>query len=217
MRRDEYASDGDIMKKILILISFILLTGCSVNYSIDIDKNDERIRIIFDDNYITGNLDKELDRIIEINSDETSLAAYYKFDKIINNRDVGLNLSYTYNSVTNYKDVSPFIKCYQNVNININDDIANIDISGFTNCDEQIDNGIISIKVKGKLINTNADKIKNETYYWDFNKNKDIKLQVDRSHSDDSIKYIIVVGSVVAIILVIVVALFAKNKANNQI
>ena len=211
------------MKKIFIVIICFIMTGCTVNYNYDIDTNIEKIELLDNNEQYGMDVKKSINEIIDINGDETSLIGYYTFNPVIGNNESGISLKYTYNNFFDYRLYSQFLKCYDFSNSSVTENNVNINITSIISCDEKFDNANITLLVKGKLIETNADIVNNNSYTWmvQNNSDKDIILNVNRKIESKSANYttilIIFIGITFAIVIITAIILVRKKNKNNAI
>ncbi|MBQ8235008.1 MAG: hypothetical protein IJZ36_05455 [Bacilli bacterium] len=167
------------MKKLIILLSLFLLTGCNLKYEIYFkDGIHENIDIIFmDDIYkIASSLDGDgfyLEKEL-VENDIPSLINYkdYYNKSIINNKNVKLDYNYTYD---NFNESYIINRCFENVSIKNDDKQLYIHLSGNFKCfdNKKFD---ISIKSDYKVLNHNANKFKNNNYIWNINTNEEVDV-----------------------------------------
>ncbi len=173
--------------KIIILLSLLLLTGCTVNYNLEINKDTLN-------ETITGTVTKEES---SQDSNATGLSTIYSIineeQKPIYNKEElyqkdlkesGNNINYTFKYNYNIEDFvnSTIINtCFENKEIEEIDNYYSIKLSGNFYC---LYNKKINIAVTSnlKVASNNADKIKDNTYIWTIDKNTtDIELVVDKN------------------------------------
>ena len=173
--------------KIIILLSLLLLTGCTVNYNLEINKDTLN-------ETITGTVTKEES---SQDSNATGLSTVYSIinedQKPVYNKEElyqkelkesGNNINYTFKYNYNIEDFvnSTIINtCFENKEIEEIDNYYSIRLSGNFYC---LYNKKINIAVTSnlKVASNNADKIKDNTYIWTIDKNTtDIELVVDKN------------------------------------
>lgn len=170
------------MKKTTILIMLLLLTGCSIEYNVDI--NDDIV-----EETITGYV---IDKEIGDGSKGTGLNIYYDLlyeeqralifgDDLYNkniieeNNKVKYNFSYTYDG--NYKQSRILNNCYENVYFDEDEDNYYISLSGNFECmySDKID---IVVTSENAIIDSNAKKIKGNKYIWTIKDKEDSNINV---------------------------------------
>lgn len=173
--------------KIIILLSLLLLTGCTVNYNLEINKDTLN-------ETITGTVTKEES---SQDSNATGLSTIYSIineeQKPIYNKEElyqkdlkesGNNINYTFKYNYNIEDFvnSTIINtCFENKEIEKIDNYYSIRLSGNFYClySKKIN---IAVTSNLKVASNNADKIKDNTYIWTIDKNTtDIELVVDKN------------------------------------
>ena len=171
--------------KIIILLS-LLLTGCTVNYNLEINKDTLN-------ETITGTVTKEES---SQDSNATGLSTIYSIineeQKPIYNKEElyqkdlkesGNNINYTFKYNYNIEDFvnSTIINTwFENKEIEEIDNYYSIKLSGNFYClySKKIN---IAVTSNLKVASNNADKIKDNTYIWTIDKNTtDIELVVDK-------------------------------------
>ena len=173
------------MKKILFLIIFcFLLTGCTVNYNLEIDNESFK-------ESITGNI---LNSELESDDNRTDINIYsylinseqnvFKnndsilYNKNLNNVENGIDYSYSYEfNKNNFNNSRILNECFDKYEAYEEDGIYYISIFGNFNC-SYADKTNINIKTNHNVLANNADSIKNNTYSWAIEKDniKDLNL-----------------------------------------
>ena len=215
------------MKKIkilFILITIILLSGCSgvytINYNDDLSIDEElNLKIdktensyenslrIFEDN----NIDKNKYKIIN-GDDEVTID--YK-ETYINIEDYLIN-SKLYHQF--YENID-YIKDKDNIDINANNNFyfnskSLVNISNSQN----IEYLRFNLNTNFKVNENNADEVSENTYSWIYNaetQEKNIKLNLSLKKSTLPIKEIVTIISVVIVSLIILINII-KNFANSR-
>lgn len=214
-------------KKIYIFILIILLTGCSGNYDVNINKdlgveenlnlsiennisNYEKTLKIFDENKIN-----KKDYSIKRKSDEIEINYNKKYDSIdeyILNSKIYKQMidSIDYNKTNKYVDIyiDQYIK-----NKTENDEF----ITGNIN---DIDFLQINIKTPYNVIFTNAETSNENVYSWTIDKNttrKKILLQFSNKEKGISISQIIILSVLCITILIFLFNIVRKYKNANKI
>lgn len=173
--------------KIIILLSLLLLTGCTVNYNLEINKDTLN-------ETITGTVTKEES---SQDSNATGLSTVYSIinedQKPVYNKEElyqkelkesGNNINYTFKYNYNIEDFinSTIINtCFENHEIEQLDNYYSIRLSGNFYClySKKIN---IAVTSNLKVASNNADKIKDNTYIWTIDKNTtNIELVVDKN------------------------------------
>lgn len=238
-------------KKISVLLVLIfLLTGCSATYNITIDNNtlsDELIiKNVKDKIYSDGMTYEKLINIYynqnvasnintpgypEINK---KLDGYTYYNKVLIDNDgmYGFKLNNTF-SLNDYKN-SPLLLEYNFKNIIISNNrilIKSNTSQGCTLFDNYpyLDNILVNIITNYKVINNNADEIKDNTYTWFVNKNnfknKEISIEIDKSdisyntlldEKESNVLIVFLIGLVLTVIFVFGFYTYYKVKFSNN-
>lgn len=182
------------MKKIKYILLLFILSGCSVEYNINIDKNinlNENINILAqtEDEILrieeyNGNLpiDVEIDDPSVIEKKDNDIE-YYDINKV--EKNIYFNYSY---DLDNFKKNVFTNSCYEYVTATKNDNKLILATSKEFSCFEkynQLEDVIVTITSKYKLTDTNADNIEKHKYIWYINEdnanNKRLYLSLDTS------------------------------------
>ena len=219
------------MKKILFLVFMIfLLSGCSAQYNLIID-NEEIIEKLNVENVTLKKSDKLLIPV-KYNIDDPEA-----FEKKINGidyynvkKDEGKNnyqLNYKFSSY-DFSDSRILNGCYDKVESLYNGSNYIISTIGSFTCFETYDKlEDIQIKITShyKLVETNADKIEGNNYYWNINKSnieKGIYIELDTSVIEDSLKDVnlnnkALICIIIALIIIAgIIAAFIKKIINKN-
>ena len=165
------------MKKIIFLLLIcLLLTGCTVNYNLDINDNNFK-------ETLTGNvLNAELN-----NNDNTDInmfsylitgdqPAFYKndnifFNKTTNNTANGIDFDYNYTfNEYNFNNSRIINECFDNHVYEYKDNTYYLVVSGKFRCNYSKTTNI-NITTDYNVTSNNAQTIKNNTYTWTIDEN----------------------------------------------
>ena len=167
------------MKKILFLILLcLLLTGCTINYNLEIEDNQ------FNET-ITGTV---LNSEISHKDGQTDIGPYEYFlnteqlpftnnnniyyEKTLNNTNDGVDYEYKYTfNENNFINSRILNTCFNNYTFESKDDKYYISLSGDFKC-AYADKTKIKITTKYKVTAHNANKKSKNTYTWTINKDK---------------------------------------------
>lgn len=231
------------MKKIILLVCFIFLTGCKAEYSIiyEDDNLSESLNVVssFNNNNFKSLVNEYYNNslfIVDYNietgdmSNDEIINKYSIYNKSIINKDgiYGLKLNYSYNVINDYKKSFIVHSLFDNFIINDNFfkayDIKDI----FLNYND-LEEIVISFKTDKKVESSNADKVENDILYWNINKNnykdKVINITFDNSESNEVNKILnnnseniiyIILGVLGIGILISVLVIYEKVKKSNK-
>lgn len=208
----------NLLKICLIIVLLVSITGCSVEYNLDISKNKmvENVVILNDVNSLNGvDVSDKLDGIIASNTAQGELLYNYDIEKYLNTDEYGLKLN-----LDNYQ-LSSFKTCFSNFSITTDGDYYLINGSSGFNCLNIWDNDYdvkINIKIHGKIVDSNADSVKKNVATWVIdNENDSIYLRYKLSNSKNNLFSTILIFSLLIIIAFVSVYIYIKNKKNNEI
>lgn len=190
------------MKKLCFLIlSVLLLTGCNAEYNLVYENdvlnesfnasalkyeliNGEAVSSLVDRYYTVPLLVNYKLQPGDMNIEECDFCEFYNKSVINNNGLYGININYTfkekgdivnsslvYTMFKNIEVTDKFIKASEGKNIFLNYDL--------------LDEIVVNFRTDKKVIDVNADEIKDDEYYWYINENnyenKTIKIEFDSS------------------------------------
>ena len=221
------------MKKILVLFIVILITGCSVNYEIEITnglKVIERCSLeagedVYKSHYQTTKV-KVLQDILNIYNDELKKNNYQV--EVIKDELPYVKIAREYSSIQEYLNSSLLFNNYfDKINYTKDGKIVKIETEGFNPNEHEdpdrfyVDDLDIAIKSAYKVVNSNATKIdkKTNTYHFELKGEEEefkIMLEIDTSR-----KFIanLDVYIVLFIVLILTIAawifVYVNKKKNN--
>lgn len=176
------------MKKILfLLITIILLTGCTANYEIDITKNtiNDKITIMTDSNNVNNANKATTDLFTQKLGEWENGHDFYKRDLITTEDKTGYQYTYNFN-YNEYDAMSQIRKCYKDFNLTYDNNITLSTSNEFLckNYYPQVKTYTISITSEYDIVESNADTIKDNTHTWKINannyKNKPITIKLNK-------------------------------------
>lgn len=218
------------MKKILFLLIILLLSGCSVNYDLEISENG------FSEN-ISGEISKDefdmpsqenadlliydllyLDQSVIINSDEI-------YNRTIEDSNNIVKFNYNYKFINNFKDSQIINNCFEKHLIEETDNMYIIKLGGNFYC-QYADQIHVKVTTDNYVIENNADKVEDDNYYWTLSEgsknNNTITLVVSKDvkksnlNSEGNINYFQVIGITLFLILVLVIFVLYKKHKNSE-
>lgn len=175
------------MKKIIVvLISLLLLTGCTIDYNLVIDKDSIK-------ETITGTAYKEE---YEVREEDSGLNLFYTYinddinplisgdglyTKDINEIDNGINYKYDFIYKNNYDKSKIINSCFENSNVKETDTYYSIELRGEFYClySDKININVISNYV---VLENNAKEVNGNKYSWviDDSSNVNIFLNISK-------------------------------------
>lgn len=234
------------MKKILSLLTILLLTGCSVNYDIKIDGNklEEEIKITESINNFNESIS---DQQVENSYSEFSSDKKEKYKTSKNKQDdfvtYTLNQKYT---ISERMYIRAFSECFDTYKVSVEGKNYVIKTGQEFKClsygYNKIDNVNVNISIAQPVIESNADSVSNNIYTWTFDNNspedkyiyiKFKKIDINENKKTniiDTIKnnmklpfdsdiLIVIVSLIIIVILVLLFILVGIriNKKNNKL
>ncbi|MBP3765757.1 MAG: hypothetical protein J6G98_01055 [Bacilli bacterium] len=222
-------------KNILLIFVFFLLTGCSVNYTLEIN-NDLSVEESIEASESISYFEKEftfyerkdaIDSLWENMTSERDDNYTYEY----NNNDTGIIINKKYKSLDDYLNVKNYTQFFEKIDYSINGDIIKIESTGnfypYNTQDYEkfiIDNFSLKIKTSYHVIKTNADKIEGNTLIWNINsKTKDKKIYLEMNTSKNYTKDIRIIDFKILFAIIIVISTivlyvyYRIKKANNII
>ena len=176
---------GENMKKMLLLGLFlILLTGCSAQYNLKIDKDkiEENVEVSFPKNTTDRTLlEPYLTIANRVYPKNDNLSDVYKTS--LDEDDYNYYLRYNYNHSYDLFDQSLFLnQCYEDVSFVYTDEQVELSTSNMFMCLNMLDDGLylndasIRITTDMKVVNNNADSVDGNTYIWNVNNSKKLRI-----------------------------------------
>lgn len=229
-----------IKKIIICIIILIFSSGCTVNYDLEINKDES----------VLENIEAtELTRIVKSKTNlEGENAVNYLYNmfnrgdskiKVSSKEENGQLIATAYRSYSSLDEYSNYFNSdlFEEVNVTRNDKEVTI-----TATQSQKLGGVgktlvyddVSIRIKSPFIVTdnNADKVEGNTYIWNINKSKKLKTikytinvknkknsaNIDVGKTTININYgYIAIGLFTIVILSIFIIVLTKNKKNNML
>lgn len=185
-------------KRILIILTLLLLTGCTGEYNLTINGNTykEEVIITGENNEEISNFNQEwkvpIDKkIYDLAGDESTEASditseTYNYN--INSNSIKFNYDFSMNKLINSTAVSI---CYDRLNITNYNGTTIISTSSKNTCFDKyqtLNSLKINIKVDKPVVSNNADIVNGNIYTWNITKdsaNRSINLVLDNKTKDD--------------------------------
>ena len=209
------------IKLIILLLIIMIASGCTKEYNliIDNDKIIEEFNITLDNNE-ENKQRLELD-YFPLHADDTT-----KYEKKIEKVDNLLNahFSYTYNP-KEFVNANSINECFETKEILVdNQDYYYFKLENMKECmsDYNLD---INITTNNKVLDNNADEIKDNKYIWhltDDNKSTfKLEMKIDKNNysksSNKSLFYTVVLVVVTVVIIILAIYLIIKRNKSNKI
>lgn len=214
------------MKKIILLLLIIFLTGCQSTYEIKINKEniEENIKI-FTENSIVKNANQEtINSFSQTLDDWENGYDYYNRELYTTEEYTGYEYTYTFTH-EEFDAMSQLRKCYKDFEFNYTDNTISLNTSKDFLCGtyyNQVDNIQITIKTNYSILSSNADKINKNELTWIINKqnykNKPITFTINTAKETKDIKKknLNLKGIIIVIIFILLIIIFIKRKQKSK-
>lgn len=219
----------NVKKKIIILLLPLLLTGCTINYDLTINKNSIS-------ETITGSVEKSE---YEIKDTDTSLNNFYilinedvnpvissddLYKKNIIDTDTGIDYKYTYNYKKNYDKSRIINSCFENHLVSETDDYYKIELTGKFYClySDKID---INVTSNYEVIENNASVVNGNKYKWIINSSDNVNILLTVSKKVEytepvkakTFSTFQLIGLIIFVILTVITYFLYKKKNSGKI
>lgn len=228
------------MKKVILGILLIFLTGCTAKYNINITENNikELINIKVSRSVLTNDEYKTLTSII--NKPYETEYTYYDLKSKEKNGILSSTFTYTH-SFDNYSLSNAVTYCYDEEGMaeepifSYTDDTVKISTPKEVECFKDSDNLFnpltelkVNITTKLKVVSNNADEVDGNTYTWIINQNnytnKPIKIEVktEVNNSVENIKEqtgltLAVIGIFAIPVVLLIIFIYLKGRNRNKL
>lgn len=218
------------MKKILLItVTMLFLTGCTVNYNLEIDGDNLN-------EVITGNVTKEEYEVKETDNGENLIYDLFNNDRdalfdeespyLRTLEDKGKTINYNFSYLYNYNfDRSTIINtCFEYHMIDETEDYYYIKLSGRFYC-MYSDKVNINVTSNNAVLENNATKVDGNVYSWVIKNDKDVDILLNVSkkmkHSDNNKLKVMntfqIIGLIVLVVLCIITIFLYKKKNRNEV
>ncbi len=226
------------MKKIILFLVLSLLTGCSLNYELKINKDlsvIETINVIEPRSKITMYV-QDVDEYIQENIDNFSSQEEYNiyniYDGSNETRAIGI-ATVDYNNFNDYCETNTIndyffsdCKVYENENIitiNLESSTAN-DLFVSTDLEEALfTSASISIIIPFKVVSNNADSIdlESSTYTWKYTTEDYLKdISITYNTTEENVKPVnysmYIIGGIILVVIISGIVIYTKYKQNSK-
>lgn len=233
-----------IKKILLMFILILLLSGCSVEYNVSLENDSfKESGSLIEKKENKDNVSKNGFSFEEqinytyqsmhdvLNGQEMEKTQSFELKKIDTDKEIGL--TYSNELKQNKYYLSPIIRqCYDNVSVKNSNNNIKISTGNYFKCFdyyELLNNVTVNFTTNYKVINNNADEIKDNTYTWFINKNnfknKEISIEIDKSdisyntlldEKESNVLIVFLIGLVLTVIFVFGFYTYYKVKFSNN-
>ena len=227
----------NIIKKIIFFSLIFIITGCSVEYNLNINEDGSVNEIV-----VAQERTNKMESITRKKGQQAVDYLYETFkrdneSKIVTNNSDDKTTSTVTKKYINIDQYTSNFKSdiFENINISKEKDEVTLEAKQSKALGNDYDyspiyNDItINIKLPFKVIKNNADSISNNVYTWNIKENelKNIELVYSDNYEVEKVNVkinnktynfsygIIAIGSAVVLIITIVLIVFIKNRKNN--
>lgn len=235
------------MKKIILLLIPFILTGCTVNYELEI-KDDltlkEEFKVLNNESYFNkeGEAEDRYKYIVDLGMKQTN---YNDYDYLKENDLYGVAITKNYVSLNDFKqNANSYKEMYEDIQIIQQENIITmktvgkfditriVAISNQEGLDQSFPKDVyFSIKLPFKVLEHNADKIDtiNNIYFWtvdestDDNKSMLIKFDTNKKHFNiikilkETDYTIPVIIAIIMFVMIFISSTIKKSEKNNRI
>lgn len=220
-----------MVKKIFFIISLIFLSGCTVNYNLNIDKDSliESISGTVTNNEIMPEIEGKSDvnpKYYYLYLDDSALISdsNEKYIKNITDIENGKKFNFYYTYRNNYDKSKIINSCFENSNVTETDTYYNIELSGKFYClfSDEIDINVIS---NYAVLESNAKEVNGNKYSWviDGSNNVNIYLTVSKEIKYEEpvktkpISTFQLVGLIIFVVLIVITYFLYRKKNSGKI
>lgn len=211
------------MKRIILLLSLLFITGCSVQYDLDIDNN--IIKEVGTSYFSIKELENEkieekIRKLVSKYFINDDILIGQSTDYFNTNDNAGYKISNKYKTDEIMNISIPFY-CYENVEIINNKNVISISTDDSFLCYnyyDELEEVTIHISSDLKNISNNADFIDGKDYYWYIKKDDSKSIQFSFKKDNNFNLYLIaIILIVIGLSVIVSMILLNKNKKNNQL
>lgn len=194
------------MKKIILMLFLLILSGCKAEYNISYidNKISESLIILSKEDKVYGektfeeiinNYYNDVNLLIDYEADpgdmsESEIITNYKLynKSIINDKNsYGMKIGYDYEYMSEYNNSTIVHSLYDNLYMS-NNVLKTDNIKNIFNYYPYLENIELSFTTDKKVVNTNSDKEIDGVYYWYINKdnylNKNINIEFEENENN---------------------------------
>ena len=218
-----------MIKKIALIIIALFMTGCTVQYNLDVNNEgiNESVDMVVSKTTLTDDTYQKL--INPVTNVYSGVEKYY--DVKYKEKGSELYLNYTYNhKYSDYANSKILNWCYPRKEVNVVDNVLSIKTFGSFGCANResrnsVTSADINITTKFKVLNNNADEVKKNTYTWHVTtknyQNKPIQIEIKLPETyevNEATQYtLMLIGGILVIGILIFIFIGLKKKKNNKL
>lgn len=223
------------IKYIFLVLTICLVTGCSVEYDLTIEKKaiNEKVTFIYSNNEENKNSINELSKqsSAAFYNPSTKKTGYYDISTSEDSNNLYLKYKYKYTD-NDFKYSNIINQCYYKKNIINGDNYIIIKTEGTFSClyddyEQVIDDVVIKIKTNLKVVENNADEVRFNQYIWKIDKDnyndKPIYIKIDKNKKSilafiiQFMQPVIIIGSIVLVVGLVIGVFHVKSKKANKL
>lgn len=227
--------------KIIIGLLFIFfLTGCDVEYTATLERENNVGEIFFNEkftinqeNYLIskGDVGKKIDNYMSGKEGQIDIASYYKMKKVLGDTKSGIEFTYYY-PYKQFTTSDIIHKCYDYARLDAGEDGLYFGTSDEFMCYNkysELDKVTIHLKSEYEVVTHNADSVDGNVYTWVITRenasNKSIQFRTSTKINESVttrnfvLEGIVIIAGVIAagLFLIFVANIISANKRNNHI
>lgn len=214
-------------KKILLLIIILFsLTGCTVEYNVEINTNSiKEDNIVYINNSNKDNIKQKVEELVNNYTGPTNSLGMYEQTIVEKNNNFGMSYKKEYSDIEDYNNSLSFSLCYDNYKLIKEKEKIIISTSERFNCFnkyKELDNVTINIKSNLDVLSSNADVINDNIYTWHINKenasNKNINIvfkpntESNKQGKIISAFVLVLLSFIIFGIIILLIRLISKRK-----
>lgn len=210
------------MKKILLLICLLFLTGCQVEYNVVIkdDSVHENLNFSIPNDYNNSELEDAIynPSVPIINLDDYSNYGAYSvsIDEDFNQRNVSFDYDY---DISDFSSSTLLEGCFESATFDYSKNNIKFNASGEFYCLYDNSSVVVNITTDNKVKSHNADDVNGNTYSWYISDNAPVSIKIEILKDTVANKFLSYLKKGVLLLLLVALAIFVVRlrKKNNEV